>query len=422
MNDLDLFSDPDPYGDRGYGDRRDRGGRDPRRGGRPPARQQRDQRARQRQGQRQRRGRREPYGRRDRQKRKRRNGRAAFLFSLAFLVAVLGTGGVLGVAWIDKRLNPPDYEGAGTGAVTVQIKDGDTGLTIARTLLNHQVVKSTQAFVEEYAKHPKASGIQPGFYQMRRRMSSAAAVALLLDPKSRSGNQITIPEGLRVTQVIDQLAKKTGIPLKDFQAVLKDPDRLGLPPYAKGKVEGYLFPGQYNLDPNGSAEQILKTMVDRFNRFAREKDLVARARQARMNPGTVITMASLIQAESGRPDDMPKISRVIYNRLQRDPPLFLKFDSTTLYGLGKYGIIASNEDIRSKNRYNTYNYPGLPPGAISNPGEAAIDAVFEPAEGTWLFFVATDPKNRITKFATTEAEFDRLRAELERNLRAQGGN
>jgi UPF0755 protein len=422
MNDLDLFPDSEPYGERHdpYGERRYRGGperggrqsggRAPRRGGRrPPPRQRPQQKQR-------------PQQRQQKRKRKRRRGRAAFLFALAFLVAVLGTGGVLGAAWVDKRLHPADYEGAGAGSVTVQIKDGDTGTTIAQTLVSHEVVKSSKAFLTEYAKNPKAAAIQPGFYQMRKRMSSSSAVALLVDPKSRSGNQITIPEGLRVSQVIQTLSKKTGIPVKEFQAVVKKPDGLGLPSYAKGKVEGYLFPGQYNLNPNGSAEQTLKLMVDRFNRFAREKDLEGRARAAKMNPGTAITMASLIQAEAGRAEDMPKISRVIYNRMRRDPPMYLKFDSTTLYGLGKYGIIASNQDIRSDSPYNTYNRPGLPPGAIANPGESAVDSVFEPEDGTWLFFVATDPKNRITKFATTESDFDRLRAELERNLASQGGN
>ncbi|XVQ07959.1 endolytic transglycosylase MltG [Spirillospora sp. CA-255316] len=391
MNDLDLFSDSDPYGDRGYAR-----GPEPRRGRRAG---------------------------RQRQRRRRRNGRAAFLFAMAFLVAVLGTGGVLGVAWVDQRLHPPDYEGQGSGAVTVQIKDGDSGSTIAATLLSHEVVKSTRAFVSVYGKNPKAAGIQPGFYQMRKRMSSAAAMALLLDPKSRAGNQITIPEGLRAVQVAQQLSRKTGIPMRDFQRVIDRPTGLGLPAYAKGKIEGYLWPGQYNLNPNASAREILKSMVDRFNQFAQQSDLVARAQQKNWNAGTVITMASLIQAESGRPEDMPKISRVIFNRLQHKPvPMFLKFDSTTLYGLGKFGIVASNEDIKSKNRYNTYNYPGLPPGAISNPGEKAIDAVFEPEEGNWLFFVATDPKNRITEFADDEQEFNRLRQKLNQYLAQNGGN
>ncbi|MFC5746690.1 endolytic transglycosylase MltG [Actinomadura rugatobispora] len=391
MNDLDLFSDSDPHGDRGYAR-----GPDPRRGRRAG---------------------------RQRQRRRRRSGSAAFLFAMAFLVAVVGTGGVLGVAWVDQRLHPPDYEGQGSGAVTVQIKDGDSGSTIAATLLSHEVVKSTRAFVSVYGKNPKAAGIQPGFYQMRKRMSSSSAMALLLDPKARAGNQIIIPEGLRAVQVAQQLSKKTGIPVREFQRVITRPTGLGLPPYAKGKIEGYLWPGQYNLNPNASAREILKSMVDRFNQFAQQSDLAGRAQRAKLQPGTVITMASLIQAESGRPDDMPKISRVIYNRLRHKPvPMFLKFDSTTLYGLNKYGIVASNEDIKSKNRYNTYNYGGLPPGAISNPGEKAIDAVIEPEEGDWLFFVATDPKNRITEYAADEQEFNRLRQKLNQYLAQNGGN
>ncbi|MEW2360300.1 endolytic transglycosylase MltG, partial [Spirillospora sp. NPDC029432] len=362
-------------------------------------------------------------GPRQRQRRKANNGKAAFLFAMAFLVAIVGTGGLFGVAWLDKRMNPPDYEGSGTGNVTVQIKDGDSGSTIATTLLEHKVVKSTAAFIEVYGKNPKAAGIQPGFYQLRKEMSSAAAMALLLDPKSRAGNQITIPEGLRALKVAEVLSKKTGIPENDFVKVIRRPTGLGLPDYAKGKIEGYLFPGQYNLNPNASAKEILKSMVDRFNQWATRYDLAGKAQEAKMNPATAITMASLIQAESGKPEDMPKISRVIYNRLQHKPvPMFLKFDSTTLYGLGKYGIVASSEDIKSKNRYNTYNYAGLPPGAIANPGEAAVEAVFEPEEGDWLFFVATDPKNKITEFADDETEFERLKAKLNAYLAANGGN
>ncbi|MFD0855875.1 endolytic transglycosylase MltG, partial [Actinomadura adrarensis] len=352
----------------------------------------------------------------------RRKGRAAFLVALAFLVAIVGTGGVFGAAWIEQRLRPQDYTGAGTGSVTIQIKEGDSGGNIAQTLVSNGVIKGTEAFVAELAKNPKAASIQPGFYQLRKQMSSAAAVALLLDPKSRAGNQIIIPEGLRAVQVAARLAEKTGVPESDFKKVIKNPDNLGLPKYAKGKVEGFLFPGQYSLPPKGTAEQLLKMMVDRYHQVVRQMDLEARAEQADLKPLDVIIMASLIQSESGKPSDMPKISRVIYNRLERDPPMFLKFDSTTLYGLNKFGIVASSQDVRSKSRYNTYNYPGLPIGAISNPGQEAIDAVFKPADGTWLFFVTTDPKNKITEYATTESHFNRLRAKLNAYLARNGGN
>ncbi|MCW2900537.1 MAG: aminodeoxychorismate lyase [Streptosporangiaceae bacterium] len=387
MNDLDLFGESSEQ--------------DPEQGGRGGRRAQRQARTRQRQ--------------------RRRSGRAAILFAMAFLVAVVGGGGILGYAALHNLMVPPDYQGQGSGEVTVQIKDGDTVSAMGFRLQGQKVIKSSRAFLKVAQKEPRSSSIQPGYYRMRLRMSAAAAIALLLDPKARAGNQITVPEGLRVTQVVQLLAKKTGIPVRDFQRVTVRPVGLGLPTYAKGKLEGYLYPGRYDLKPNSTARELLTMMVARFKQTASDLNLEDRARQAKTTPDKVITMASLVQAESGRYSDMPKIARVIYNRLRRNPPMQLKFDSTTLYGLGKFGFVASNNDIRSPSPYNTYNHPGLPPGAISNPGQHAIEAVFKPEKGQWLFFVATDPDNKITEFAVTEAEFVRLKAKLDRYLARRGG-
>ncbi|MFD0686312.1 endolytic transglycosylase MltG [Actinomadura fibrosa] len=378
MNDLDLFSDP-------YGDGHAPDG--------PP-------------------GRRDRRSARRRQKRRRRSGRAAALFALAFIVAVFGTAGVLGVAMLDNRLHPPDYDGSGSGAVTVQIKDGASGSVIGLTLEQHRVVKSSRAFVKAYAKESRASSIQPGFYQMRLKMSSKAAMALLLDPKSRAGSQITIPEGRRAVEVFELLAKKTGIPVRDFQAAAKKGQQLGLPSYAKGRIEGYLYPGRYDLDPNGSAQQILKQMVERFNKEAESVDLVGKAREADLSPATVVTLASLVQAEGGKPEDLPKISRVIYNRVARGMPL--QFDTTVLYALNKRTLTVTNQDLAVDSPYNTYKHKGLPPGPISNPGPDAIEAAVAPEKGKWIFFTATDPTNKVTEFAETEAQ----RLELEKKFRA----
>jgi UPF0755 protein len=358
---------------------------------------------------------------RKRQQRRRRGSHAATFFALAFLVAVVGGGGLLGYAALRSYMIPPDYSGQGSGAIVVQIKDGDTTAAIGDRLQGAQVVKSARAFLKVATKDPRAQSIQPGFYTMRQRMAATAALALLLDPKSRSGNQITIPEGLRTSQILQALAKKTGIPLREFQRVAAAPEGLGLPSYAKGRVEGYLFPARYDLSPNASAQAILAMMVDRHKQVVADNDLVARARLARLSPATVMTMASLIQAESGRHSDMPKVARVIYNRLQREPPMKLAFDSTVLYGLGKFGIVASNQDLQSSSRYNTYRFGGLPPGPISSPGEDAIEAVFSPAEGDWLYFVTTDPKRGVTEFAETQEQFAKLKAELDRYLAKNGG-
>jgi UPF0755 protein len=307
---------------------------------------------------------------------------------------------------LDNRLHPPDYSGSGSGSVTVQVKEGASGAVIATTLQEHHVVKSTRAFVKVYNGEARASSIQPGFYQMRLKMSSKAAMALLLDPKSRAGNQITIPEGKRAVEIFELLSKKTGIPLKDFQAVAKRTDGLGLPSYADGELEGFLYPGRYDLDPNGSARKIVQQMVDAFNKEASSSDLEGKAKEAGLDPRKVLTLASLAQAEGGKPSDLPKISRVIYNRVKVGMPL--QFDTTVLYALNKRTLTVTNKDLGVKSPYNTYLHKGLPPGPICSPGPDAIEAALSPKSGDWLYFVATDPTHKITEFAVTDAQRQKL--------------
>jgi UPF0755 protein len=156
-------------------------------------------------------------------------------------------------------------------------------------------------------------------------------------------------------------------------------------------------------------------MVTRFNSAAEDAGLVAGARRVGRTPLEVLTIASIVQAESGSVEDMPKVARVIYNRLQRNPPMKLQMDSTTMYGLNKYDIAATEAETKSKSLYNTYQHQGLPPGPISNPGDHAIEAALHPADGAWLWFVTTDPKKGITKFTDKETEFWQLRDEFNRN-------
>lgn len=408
MNELDLFSDPhgpDPHGQ----------GHDPYGQGHDPYAQghladERLSRGAQRQT-------------RKKQKRRKQSGRAAVFFSLAFIVALMGTGGVVGYAWLDKRIHPPDFDGAGAGSVTVQIKEGDSGSAIGATLQSKNVVKSVRAFVKVYGKEPKASKIQPGFYQMRLQMSSKAAMALLLNPSSRAGNQFILREGIRVLELFQELQKKTGIPAAKFQAVAANTKGLGLPSYSGGKLEGYLYPGRYDINPNASARQIIKQMVDRFNKTAADIDLEAKARQAKMSPAKVITMASLIQAEGGKTEDFPKIARVIYNRIKIGMPL--QFDSTVLYILNQRTLNVRERHIEStkSSPYSTYANKGLTPGPISNPGKDAIEAVMNPTPGEkWIYFIATDPTNQITEFAETDAQFRRLEAKFRAWQKRNPGN
>jgi UPF0755 protein len=357
-------------------------------------------------------------GQRGRRRKKTRRGRKlAPLVAILFLVAVIGGGGYLGLTRLSGLMNPPDYKGDGTTPVTVQIQDGDSVRQMGRRMQQADVIKSSSAFYKIAKDDPKATSIQPGYYRLKLHMSAKAALALLLSPASRTG-RLTFPEGKRSAEVLATLAKRTGIPLRSLQRAAQNPKALGLPSYAHGQVEGYLYPFTYDPPPKATATQVLRAMVDQFKKAADDIDLESEAKRVHMSPHDIVTAASLVQAESGTAEDMPKVARVIENRLNSPQPWMhkLQLDSTVMYGLGKYGIVASGNDLKSTSPYNTYSRPGLPPGAICNPGEDALRAVLRPASGPWMYFVTTDPAHHITKFTDNYAEFGRFRQELQQNL------
>ncbi|MEU7744941.1 endolytic transglycosylase MltG [Nonomuraea sp. NPDC049158] len=238
-----------------------------------------------------------------------------------------------------------------------------------------------------------------------------------LVPTKQGQTTLTVREGLRLSQIVEQLATATGRPLAEFKRAAKDGRALGLPAYAKGALEGFAFPGTYEVSPTSSPGEILAAMVARFNRAAEDSDLVDGARRVGRTPREILIIASIVQAESINKRDMPKIARVIYNRLNHTPEMSLKVNSTLLYGLDKSGTRASNEDLKSRSPYNTYTRLGLPPGPICSPGADAIKAALKPAAGPWLYFVTIDPKNGVTKFADSPPALDKLLEEYRKNLR-----
>ncbi|MEU8318811.1 endolytic transglycosylase MltG [Nonomuraea sp. NPDC048881] len=353
-------------------------------------------------------------GNRRRRRRRNRGGFIAPLLAFVVLAGIIGGGGYYGYLWVSDALVPDDYTGQGTGEVIVEIKDGQSASEVAEELVRLGVVASARAFSTAIGNAGKSGSLQPGQYKMRKKMAAADAVAML-SPENKLLAKVGVKEGLRLSDTLTTLAKATGKPAKGFAAAAKDTADLDLPSYAKGKLEGYAFPATYEFPPNATPAQILGAMVKRFNQTADEVDLEGGAKALGRKPQDIVVIASIIQAEAGRFEDMPKIARVIYNRLDRDPEMKLEMDSTVMYALNKYRTAATIAETKTKSRYNTYMYLGLPPGPISNPGQHAIEAALNPAKGDWLYFVATDPNSRVTKFATTEAERQALLAEYKRN-------
>ncbi len=210
------------------------------------------------------------------------------------------------------------------------------------------------------------------------------------------------------------LGAKSGIPLQAYRAAFADPAALGLPSYARNHPEGYLFPATYPVQPRTTATGVLRAMVQQFDAEATRINLVSTAKSVNLTPAEAVTVASLVQAEGGSIADYPKIARVIYNRLAVTMPLQL--DSTVMYALHTYGILATSQQLQVNSPYNTYQHAGLPPGPIDNPGDAAIHAALHPATGSWLYFVTVNPKTGRTEFTSSPIRFTQLRTELQQYL------
>ena len=206
------------------------------------------------------------------------------------------------------------------------------------------MVASTQAFVSAAKGSKTTRQLEPGHFRLHKQMNAEAAWNLLVSQTTRIQTTVTIPEGLRLSQIVATLGSSTAFPASAYAAAAKNVAALGLPSYANGKLEGYLFPATYEIQPGMSPADVLQTMVKRFNQESGSISLRGRGQGGQVPVAHVIIIASLIQAEGGRPSDFPKIAEVIYNRLNHN--MKLELDSTVEYALGKYGIIATNDRAR----------------------------------------------------------------------------
>ena len=356
--------------------------------------------------------------RRGRRRAPKRGGFLRGVLPVLLVLLVLGgiaVGGVQGYRWVTSNVNveqeAADYPGPGSGEAIVEVAEGDTGTDIASTLVEQGVIKTPGPFVNIFSNTPDASRIEPGIYQVKLEMTSSDALDALLDPQNLAGHRVIIPEGRRLTQIWEQLAAETDIPVEDFEAAAEDYTSYGIPENSAKSLEGYLAPGRYDIYEDATAEDVITMMWERM-----EKELTGRG-IAEADWHESLTIASLAEMEVRNPEDYGKVVRTIRNRLEGageadGSPMKLQFDSTVHYVTGKSASVGTTDAERATDSpYNTYRYGGLPPGPIAAPGANALDAVDEPPQGDWLYFVSVNTDTGETKFAATWAEHEENVAE-----------
>ena len=325
--------------------------------------------------------------------------------ALALLVTIglVGGGAILASDSIRdfiSRFQVADYSGEPGPSTTIVIEPGDNGSAVARKMVEADIILSFDAIYRDMLTADFT--IYPGTYEFPTKISGKRALEILIEGKNRIVVQTTIPEGFKVSEVIEQLVQDFGLQAKDIEAAI-EAVRSRLPDDAPN-AEGYLFPATYTFDPGVSAETVIKSMVDRTEAELAQYDITLK------DSLDVINLAALIQEEARLTGDFFKVSRVFQNRLNIG--MLLQSDATVNYGTNGKTVTTTDAQRADRNPYNTYVFKGLPIGPISNPGELAIEAALRPADGDWLYFVTVNLKTGETKFSITLAEHERAAQEF----------
>jgi UPF0755 protein len=339
--------------------------------------------------------------------RRRRRFRGCLPVLIVFVVLIGGAwyGGRLAYDALSTRFaDAPDYPGPGSSSVLYQVKSGATSTQIGRELKTAGVVASVDAFNEAAADNDKSRNIQVGYYQLKKKMKAEEALDVLVDPASLVQSLVTVPEGARVQSIVKTIVAKTDITKRALTRALADPKALGLPAEAKGNPEGFLFPATYTVPPGQTAVQLLGQMVAKTVQTEKSLDIAAKAKELGLTSEQVLTVASILEFEASRDSDYPKVARAIYNRLDQGMPL--QSDATVAYANNNNSgtVYTTAEERQLDSRYNTYRYPGLPPGPIGSPGQKTIEAALNPSSGKQLFWVVVNLKTGETRYADTYAD------------------
>ncbi|WP_043653613.1 endolytic transglycosylase MltG, partial [Nocardia thailandica] len=355
-----------------------------------------------------------------------------WLVAVVFAVLFVGAVGFAGYKFISDIAPAEDFAGPGGDLVVVQVHSGDTATQIAETMFDKGVVASSAAFYEAAVKNTAMNSLQPGYYAVPQRSPAAQAVTTLVGKGSRVGN-LVISEGrqLHDQQDVNTGARKEGLYTKiaaascigsgpsprcvtvdqlDAAGASTDLAGLGVPEWARASVsaapdrkrqlEGLIAAGTWDFDPGQTPQQILRQLITTSAAKYEETGLLRSGTSNGLDPYQTLIAASLVEREA-LPQDMPKVARVIVNRLKIDQPL--QFDSTVNYSLDQTEVATTDADRTRVTPWNTYAMAGLPANPISSPSLNALKAMENPEVGPWLYFVTIDKKGT-TLFTESYAE------------------
>lgn len=296
-------------------------------------------------------------------------------------------------------------------ALTITVPRGATLQSVADTLVARGIVGSRRGFYYFARARGDAREIRAGRYSFRanegwrRILDDLTAGRVLTVP-------FTVPEGLRLPEIAERIADFSGEPAAGILGRI-DGDSAHLAWSVPGPgLEGYLFPDTYRFADGVDPGRVIAVMIERYH-SAWTAERRARLEELGMTEAEAVTLASIVQAEARHLEEMPTIAAVYHNRLEIHYPL--QADPTVLYALGGWRerLLFAAIDSVEDHPYNTYTHPGLPPGPIGAPGDAALDAALNPADVSFLYFVARPDGTHIFTLSLQEHNQARVVARRE---------
>ena len=326
---------------------------------------------------------------------------------------IFAAAGILAALWVLGTMGGPGA--AEDGIVLVNIPRGTPFVQVVNLLDEKGLIRSRLLFRAMAYFYNAPQQIKAGEYEFSKAMSAGDLLQKLIRGEVKAYN-IVVPEGFTVRQIAARLAANGLVDEKEFLRLARDRDTLATLKIPATSAEGFLFPDTYKFDRTMDARTILKTMSDRFLAKV-TSGVLEQARAQGLGIREWVTLASIIEKETGRKDEMPLVSAVFRNRLRIEMPL--QSDPTVIYGIENFDGNLTRKHLERQNTYNTYLNRGLPPGPICNPGADALAAALNPAPVDYLYFVSRNDGSH--QFSATLAEHSRAVRKYQ-ILRKSSGN
>ena len=269
--------------------------------------------------------------------------------------------------------------------VKVEITPGMTLGQTAHLLAERNLIRSAPSFRILALLWDKQSQIQAGEYEISPSMIPQDILGRITSGKTVL-HPVTIPEGYRLSEIAALLAEHGLVDAESFIEATQDPKWTRALDLTGNSLEGYLYPETYHFSKYTTQEQIIQSMVDAFKEHAVKPEFIDRARELKLTYHEVVTLASIIEKETGVDGERKLVSSVFHNRLRKK--MKLQTDPTVIYAIRNFDGNIRKKDLSIDSPYNTYKYPGLPPGPIASPGKASIEAALYPEDTDYLYFVS----------------------------------